>query len=152
MPYPSGEGSYSAYGGGECGIGIEGAQSASSPTQHQIGGRFLLVFIGLQPCGQFEEGAEEGSAIVIYQLDQARLLHQAAKLDQLACPGAPVLHPLAGVVTRPGGIEAVTPHGQALELRCCGPEILEQSRLPRLSFPVCPLTERTPARVWSTPR
>jgi hypothetical protein len=103
MPYPSGEGSYSAYGGGECGIGIEGAQSAPSPTQHQIGGRFLLVYIRSQPCGQFEEGVEEGGAIVIHQLDQTRLLHQAAKLNELTCPGRGIQGSRgAGVLVRLG--------------------------------------------------
>jgi hypothetical protein len=30
-----------------------------APAQHQIGGRFLLVFILLQPRGQFDEHAEQ---------------------------------------------------------------------------------------------
>jgi hypothetical protein len=58
-----------------------------------------LEFILLEPCRQFEEGAEEGGAIVIHQLDQARLLHQTAKLNELTCPSTTPEPEEAGCIT-----------------------------------------------------
>ncbi len=79
-------------------VGIEGAQSPPPPACELIGLAYLLVFIFLQPVCEFKEGAQQGSPIIVHQLDQPGLLHQSAEFNQLSGAGAPVLHPLAGVI------------------------------------------------------
>lgn len=71
----------------------------------------------LQPGGEFEEGAEQGGTIIVDQLDQTRLLHQAAEFDQMAGSGTSILHPLARVVAGAVTIEAIAQHHQPLPLR-----------------------------------
>lgn len=77
-------------------IGIESTQPALAPS----GGELLwCAFVSLTPVPQlirdFEEGAEEGGAIVIDEFDEAGLLDEAAEFDEVAGAGAPVLDPLA---------------------------------------------------------
>ena len=70
----------------------------------------------LQPLCEFEECTEQGSAIVLHQIDQPGLLHQAAEFDELTGTCAPVLNPLAGIVPAACEGEAVVPHGQTMKL------------------------------------
>ena len=79
-----------------------------------IGLAYLLVSILLQPVREFKEGAQQGSPVIVHQLDQPGLLNQPAEFNQVAGACAPVLYPLAGVVTSTVAIETVTQHGQAL--------------------------------------
>lgn len=99
-------------------VGVEGPESAASPTGYEVGSLFTLAFILLEPRGEIEEGAEEGGAIIVHELDEAGLPHQAAELDEVAGARSPVLNPLAGVGAGTGEIEPVTPHGQAPALHC----------------------------------
>ena len=55
-------------------VGIEGAQSPPPPTCELIGLAYLLGFILLQPVYKFKEGAEQGSPVIVHQLDQPGLL------------------------------------------------------------------------------
>ena len=109
-------------------VGIEGVQSAPSPACKLIGLAYLLVFILLQPVCEFEEGPQQGRPVIVHQLDQPGLLHQAAEFDQMPGARAPVLHPFAGIIACACGIEAVTQHGQTAELcrRCL--KFLKQCR------------------------
>jgi hypothetical protein len=108
--------------GGVVLVGIEGAQAVAAPTGEEIGVADALVFVVLEATGEFQEGAEESGAVIV---DQAGFLDEAAELDEVAGAGAAVLDPLAGVVAGAGEIEAVTLHGQALELRCRYLEFLD---------------------------
>src|SRR5487761_219875 len=69
-------------------VGLEGAQAAPAPSRQQISRAFPLAFLclPLEARGEFQEGAEEGGAIVVHQIDEAGLLNQATELDQM--PGA----------------------------------------------------------------
>ena len=75
---------------------------------------FILFLLPLHSRSEFEEGSEQGSAVIVHQLDQSGLLHQSAQLNQVSGARAPVLHPLAGVITGTVSIEAVMKYGQAL--------------------------------------
>ena len=77
---------------------------------------FLLLRLPtfLDPPREFEERAEQGGAVIIDQLDQPGLLHQAAQLDQVPCPRAPVLDRLALVIACPIPVQSITQHAQAL--------------------------------------
>ena len=88
----------------------------------EVGRAFPLRFIPfpLEPRGEFEKGAEQGGTVVVHQLDQTGLLHQAAEFDQMSGPCPPVLDPLTGIGPGAGAIEAVTPHAQMPQpRRCC---------------------------------
>jgi len=50
-----------------------------------------------EPVGQLHEGAEEGGAIVVGQLDQAGFLDEAAELDEVAGALAACLGPVSHV-------------------------------------------------------
>ncbi|OJW30445.1 MAG: hypothetical protein BGO51_00225 [Rhodospirillales bacterium 69-11] len=97
-------------------VGIKSAQSSSPPACDLIRLAYSLVFIllPLKPCRDFEEGAEQCGAIVVHQLDQPGLLHQAAKLNQVAGARAPVLNPLALVVACTIPVQSITQHGQTI--------------------------------------
>ena len=82
----------------------------------------------LQPARDVQQGAEQGSAVVVQQLDQSGLLHEAAQFDELAGACAPFLRPIAGVMAGTGEVEPILLHGQAPELRRCGLEFPEQGR------------------------
>ena len=131
-------------------ICVEGPQTAASPASGEVTGIVGRVVQTTEPVSQLHEGAEQGGAIVAHQIDQPGLLHESAKLDQMAGSRAPVLHPLAGIVTGARGIEAVTLHGQVPEPSRCCLEFLKQCRRLRVSSRVWRLAERTPVRVRST--
>lgn len=94
---------------GRC-VGIEGAQAAASPTGKQHGAASVLAFILLQPVCQLQEGAEQGCAIIVGQLDEAGFLDEATQLDQVPRALAPFARPISGVRASACGIEAVTLH------------------------------------------
>jgi hypothetical protein len=50
---------------------------------------FILLLLEL--IGEFEEGAEEGGAVVVDQLDEAGFLDEAAEFDELTGAGAALL-------------------------------------------------------------
>jgi len=56
-----------------CRVGVESAQSPTTPAREEVRATHdlthSLAFILLQPTGEVEEGAEEGGAIVVHQLD-----------------------------------------------------------------------------------
>jgi hypothetical protein len=68
----------------------------------------------LKPCCDFEEGAEQCSAIVVHQLDQPGLLHQASELNQMPGACAPILNPLPLVIACSIPVQSVTQHGQTI--------------------------------------
>jgi len=115
-----------------CIVGIERAQATASPSRHKIGRACVLASvlfrlpIALQLIGQREEGAEQSSTIVVHKFDQSGFLDEAAEFDQVSGACTSVLDPLAFVVAGAALVEAVTQHGQVLELRCCVLEFLEQ--------------------------
>ena len=85
-------------------VRLERAEAAAPPACEGIAETFALafnLFLSLLPAsqliGQFEEGAEQGGAIVVDQIDEAGLLHQAAEFDELPGAGAALLHPVAGI-------------------------------------------------------
>ncbi len=75
----------------------------------------LLPLLGQAPC-QLQEGTEQGGAIIVQQFDEASLLHEAAKLDELAGAGPALLHPVAGVGAGLSKPHAVKLGVQMLEL------------------------------------
>ena len=97
-------------------VGIKSAQSSSPPACDLIRLAYTLVFIllPLKPCCDFEEGAEKGRAIIVHQLDQSCLLHQASELNQMPGACATVLNPLALVVACSIAVQSVTQHGQTI--------------------------------------
>jgi hypothetical protein len=74
----------------------------------------VFILLPLKPCREFEEGTEQGSAIIVHQLDQPGLLHQASELNQMPGACATVLHPLALVVACSIAVQSVTQHGQTI--------------------------------------
>jgi hypothetical protein len=70
------------------------------------------VFILLESSRKFEEGPEQGSPIIVDQLNQSCLLHQATQLNQMPRARASVLNPLALVVACSIPVQSVTQHGQ----------------------------------------
>src|SRR5713101_8705371 len=74
-------------------IRIERAQATPAPGDGELRRRAVVIVAAVSKLiGEFEEGAEEGGAIVVGQLDQAGFLDEAAELDELAgtfaaCPG-----------------------------------------------------------------
>ena len=84
-------------------LGLEHPEPPPPPARARIAETFSLAFNlffflpVLQLIGEFEEGAEQGGAIVVDQIHQPRFLHQAAELDELAGAGAALLHPVTGV-------------------------------------------------------
>jgi hypothetical protein len=133
-------------------VGIEFAQAAAAPAGEQIGAADSLISSILKATGEVEEGAEQGGAVIVDELDQAGFLDEAAELDEMAGAGTTILDPLAGIVAGTREIEAVTLHGQALELRCRCLEFPQQSLRLGLSSPACRLAERRGGRVRSTSR
>ena len=93
-------------------IGIESAQAAPAPAREEIGpaSPLAFVFLPLQPIGDVEEGAEQGGAVVIQQLDKAGFLHEAAQLDEVACALAPQFGPVARVRAGAGGVQPMPLH------------------------------------------
>jgi hypothetical protein len=88
-------------------IGLESPQSPPAPTRPEVGRGYVRVLIVLQPAGQLKEGAEKCGAIVVDQLHQSGLLHQAAEFDQVPGARPPILDPLPGIVTSAGEIEPI---------------------------------------------
>ena len=88
----------------------------ASPACHELGLTCSLVFIllPLEPRREFEEGAEQGGAIVFHQLGQPSFLHQSAQLDQMPGTCAPILNPLALVVACSIPVQPITQHGQTI--------------------------------------
>ena len=79
-------------------IGIEGAQATAAPDGGELLGRAIVIRASVaELIGEIEEGAEQGGAIVVGQLDKAGFLHQAAQLDQMAGAFAAYLGPIAHV-------------------------------------------------------
>jgi hypothetical protein len=68
----------------------------------------------MEPCRDFEEHAEQCSAIVVHQLDQSGLLYQASELNQMPGARATVLDPLALVIACSITVQSVTQHGQTI--------------------------------------
>ena len=104
----------------------------------------------MQAGGEFEEGSEQGSAVIVHQFYQPGFLHQSAELDQVTGACAPVLHPLALVSAGASEIEPIAQHGQPLKLGYCYLQLRQQGCRLLLWSPACRLPERTPARVRST--
>jgi hypothetical protein len=75
-------------------------------------GRILLMCIFMQPCSQFEEGSKKSGAVIIHQIDQACLLHQATQFDQPAGARPAILHPLPSIAAGACQIKAITLHDQ----------------------------------------
>jgi len=124
-------------------------QSAPPPACLEVV-RLFLVFILLQPSGNFEKRAEQRGAIVVHEFDEAGLLYEAAEFDEVSGACAPILDPLALIVAGACESEPIAQHGQALELGRCDLQFLEQGRRLWLSSPACRLAERRPARARST--
>jgi hypothetical protein len=82
----------------------------------------------LQSSGQFEEGAQEGGAIVLDQLHQPGFPHEAAELDEIAGAGASVLHGLPGIGAGAVAIEPIAQHGETALPRCRHLELQQQGR------------------------
>jgi hypothetical protein len=87
-----------------------------------VGGFFLLAFIlflsfvpASQLLSEFEEGAEQGGAIVLDELDQPGFPHEAAELDEVAGAGASVLHGLPGVGAGSMAIEPMAQRGETAQ-------------------------------------
>src|SRR5260370_22285595 len=63
-------------------IRIERAQATPAPGGGELRRRAVVILAAVSKLiGEFEEGAEEGGAIVVHQFDQTGLLHQPAQFD-----------------------------------------------------------------------
>jgi hypothetical protein len=136
-------------------ISIEGVEAASSPGSSELRWGAIITFApDPQLVRDVEEGAQHGGAIVVHQFDEARFLDETTELDEMACPRAPVLHPLPRIGASTIAIEAVLQHGQALELTVGGLEVTEEGCRLGLSSRACPHSERRsdPVRPTSRPR
>ncbi len=95
---------------------LERAHSLSPPPRLERSGILSLRSLCLELFGQFHHGSEQGRAIVVEQLDQPGLVHEAAELDELPSAGASFLRPVAGIGAVLCEHEPISQHGQALEL------------------------------------
>jgi hypothetical protein len=96
-------------------VSIEGAEAAAAPTCSEVTGIVTVIVRSAEPVGQFHEGAEQGGAVVVHQLDQPGLLHQAAEFDEMAGTFTARLGPIAHVGA---GLACVEP----MALGCRQPE------------------------------
>ena len=112
-------------------IGVEGTQAAVPPSGEQIGAALVRMCTASQPVRQLQEGAEQGGAIIVRQLDQARLVDEATEFDQVACTLAPFARPIAGIRAGACGDEAVTLHHQSPQQGQSGSQLPKQVRCPR---------------------
>ncbi len=97
-------------------LSLEGAHSLSPPLSLEGCSVFPLWPAYLELFGGIEQQAEQGSTIVLQQLDKAGLVHKATKLDELAGSCATFLHPVAGVGSVLSEHEPIPQNRQALEL------------------------------------
>lgn len=51
---------------------VKGAEAGVAPAGTELGGRRLVIALA-KPMGEFEEGAEEGGAVVLHQFHDSRL-------------------------------------------------------------------------------
>jgi hypothetical protein len=88
-------------------VGIEGAQAAAAPADEKVGPAYFLVFIlsQLELVCDLEEGTEQGSAVIVGQLDEAGLLHEATQLDEVTRALAPLTYPVPGVRAGTGRVQ-----------------------------------------------
>jgi hypothetical protein len=103
-------------------VRLEGAQAAVPPCCGELLGGAVLHALPSVPelVGQLHHGAEQGSAVVAGEFDQAGFLDEAAEFDELAGAYASFLDPIAGVVPGLGAFEACLHDGQVPKLyRCC---------------------------------
>jgi hypothetical protein len=86
-------------------IGIEGAKATTAPACGEMASIVAGVIRSAQPVGQVHEGAEQCGAVVVHQLDQAGLLHQATEFDEVSGALTARLGPIAHVGAGLLGIE-----------------------------------------------
>lgn len=86
-------------------IEVKCTPSASPPQEQQ-----LIALVALQTSRRFDQQPEDDGAVVIGEIDQLRLGDEAAELDQLSCPFAPLHLPFPRAVT-------VAPQDQPVAMR-----------------------------------
>jgi hypothetical protein len=139
--------------GGSILVRIEGAEAAAAPSGGELLGRSVIILApDPQLVGDVEEGAQHSGAIVVHQFDEAGLLDETTKFDEMACPRASVLHPLPRIGASVIAIEAVLQHGQAPELTVGCLKVTEEGCRLGLSSPACPHSERRSDPVRPTSR
>lgn len=108
---------------------VKGAKAGVAPAGAELGGRRLVVAV-LQIGGEFEEGAEEGGAVVVHQLDETSLGDEAAELDEMTGAVAARSGPVAGVRAGLGSLGPcdglATPPPGVAEAEQFGPEARER--------------------------
>lgn len=84
------------------GFVLERPPSATSPERQSV-----FSIVGLEHGRQECEGSVERGAIIVAQIDEAGLLHQAPQLDQVAGALAPFHHPGPRIGSRPPRLQAM---------------------------------------------
>ena len=95
---------------------LERAHSLTPPSGLEGCGVLSLRPACLELFRRIQENAEQGRTIVFQQLDEAGLLHEAAKLDELPGSCTSLLSPVACVIAVAGEHEPIPKNGQPLEL------------------------------------
>ncbi len=98
-------------------VSLKGPNSLTPPSCLEGCGILSLWPACLELFYRFQKNAEQCGAIVLQQIDQPGLLHEAPKLDELTCAIASLLSPVACIIAVAGKHEPIPEHGQALELR-----------------------------------
>jgi hypothetical protein len=134
-------------------VRIEGAETAPAPGSSELRWGTIITFApDPQLVGDVEKGAQHSGAIVVHQFDEAGLLDETTELDEMACSGASILHPLPRIGAGAIAIEAVLQHGEAPKLTVGGLKVMEEGRRLGLSSPACPHSERRSDPVRPTSR
>ncbi len=89
-------------------VGVEGFEAFAAPAVCEMAGVDAGLSESLQAIGEFEEGAEEGGAVILHQFNQAGLVDEAAELDEVTGAGAACLGPIAHVGAGHDGGEPMT--------------------------------------------
>lgn len=82
-------------------FGFENSAPASPPDLHQG-----CVFLPLEQVGQTKESSKQSGSIIIGEIDQARLLDEAAQLNELTGASSALDGPGAIVGACAGGLKA----------------------------------------------
>ena len=110
--------------GGRVLVGLEGAQAAVAPGSGELCRRACVGAGARFPSapelvGEVHHSAEQGSAVVAREFDEAGFLDKATEFDELSCSCPAFLDPVPGVMQGLGAGRAVQRFRMAVSESSC---------------------------------